>query len=84
MLPEKLIKFLSLVLTGAPEVEEKSLRTQRLVLSIGQDLCRAVTKEEWKLPKHILICNVLRHLYRSKLMTTILHRLDHSESYDFG
>ena len=43
LLPEKLINFLNLVLT---EVEEKYLRTQRLVLSIGQDLCRAVTKEE--------------------------------------
>ena len=46
LLPEKLINFLNLVLTGTLEVEERSLRTQRLVLSIGQDLCRAVTKEE--------------------------------------
>ena len=44
----------------------------------------AVTNGEWKIPKHILLCSTIRHLYRSKQLTNILHRLGHSESYDFG
>ena len=58
--------------------------TERLVLSIGQDLCCAVTKAEWKLPKHILLCMTIRHLFRSKQLTMILHRLGQCESYEFG
>ena len=53
-------------------------------MSIAQDICRVVTDGEWKLPKHILLCTTIRHLYRSKQLTTILNRLGHSESYDFG
>ena len=37
-----------------------------------------------KLPKLILLCTTLRHLYRSKLLTTILIRLGQCESYDVG
>ena len=44
----------------------------------------AVTNGKWKLPKHILLCTTLRHLYRSKLLTTILNRLGQCESYDVG
>ena len=60
--------------------------TKRNVLfyQIGQDLCRSVTEGEWKLPKHILLCMTIRHLYRSKQLATILNRLGHCESYDFG
>ena len=43
-----------------------------------------MTNGEWKLPKHILLCSTIRHLYRSKQLTNILHRLGHSDSYDFG
>ena len=43
-----------------------------------------MTNGEWKLPKHILLCNTVRHLYRSKQLTTILSRLGHCETYDFG
>lgn len=49
-----------------------------------QDICRAVTKGTWKLPKHILLCTTIRHLYRSRQLTTILSRLGHCETYDFG
>ena len=55
----------------------------RIVQSIGQDICRAVTNGEWKLPKHILLSTTVRHLYRSRKLTTILNRLGHCESYDF-
>ncbi len=49
-----------------------------------QDICRAVTKGEWKLPKHIMLSTSVRHLYRSKVLTTILNRLGHCETHDFS
>ena len=55
-----------------------------LVFSIGQSLCCAVSEGEWKLTKHVLLCVSVRHLFRSKQLTTILHSIGHSESYDFG
>ena len=81
-LPRELVTFLTIAIAGKPEMS--SDKTQRLVLSIGQDLCRSVTEAEWKLPKHILLCMTIRHLYRSKQLATILNRLGHCESYDFG
>ena len=36
-----------------------------LVFSIEQNLCRAVSEAEWKLPKHVLIRVSVRHLFRS-------------------
>jgi len=82
MLPEELQKFLNLVISGNPT--SKCEKSERLVLSIGQDLCRSVTNSEWKLPKHILLCLTLRHMYRSKQLTTLLSRLGNCETYDFG
>lgn len=43
-----------------------------------------MTRGEWKLSKHILLCTTIRHLYRSRQLTTILSRLGHCETYDFG
>ncbi|KAI4815748.1 hypothetical protein KUCAC02_005875 [Chaenocephalus aceratus] len=83
LLPEHLVHFLSSVVTGTLD-EEKCEKTQRLVYSITHDVCRAATNSKWKLPKHILLCATLRHLYRSKQLTTILSRLGHSETYDFS
>ncbi|CAJ1050803.1 uncharacterized protein LOC117441717 [Xyrichtys novacula] len=48
-----------------------------------QDLCRAATNGEWKLPKHILLAMAVRHLYRSKQLTTILQHLGHCETYNY-
>ena len=59
-------------------------KVARLVNSIGQDICRAVTHVGWKLPKHILLCMALRHWFRSAEITTLLNRLDHSETYSFS
>ena len=55
-----------------------------IVSSIGQDICHAVSEGQWKLPKHILLCLTVRHLFRSKQLTMILNRLGHSETYSFG
>ena len=83
LLPADLVRFLSLIMTGKEDVE-MSEKMKRLVFSIGQDLCRAVSDGKWKLPKHVLLCVTIRHLFRSKQLTMILNRLGHSESYDFG
>ena len=36
-----------------------------LVFSIEQNLCRAVSESEWKLPKHVLIRVSVKNLFRS-------------------
>ncbi len=36
-----------------------------LVFSIEQNLCRAVSEAEWKIPEHVLICVSVKHLFRS-------------------
>ena len=36
-----------------------------LVFSIDQNLCRAVSEAEWKIPKHVLIRVSVKHLFRS-------------------
>ena len=56
----------------------------RLIGSIGQDICRATTRGQWKLPKHIFLCITLRHLFRSKDLTTLMNRFGHCESYSFS
>ena len=81
--PKELIKFIHIVL-GGTESEIKCEKTERLVYSIGQDLCRAVTDGEWKLLKYILLCATVCHMYKSRQLTTIFNKLGHCESYDFG
>ena len=82
-MPPDLIRFLNMVMSGK-ENTEMSAKMKRLVFSIGQDLCRAVSDGKWKLPKHILLSVTVRHLFRSKQLNMILHRLGDSESYDYG
>ena len=36
-----------------------------IVFSIKQNLCRAVSEAEWKLPKHVLLRVSVKHLFRS-------------------
>ena len=82
IIPPQLEKFLSYVVTGKPTAVTS--RAHRLVHSIGQDMCRAATNGEWKLPKHLLICMTMRHLFRSEQLVTLLNRMGHSESYSFS
>lgn len=74
VLPPSLATFLSYVLSGKSTTH--SDKDQRLIASIGQDICRAATKGEWKLPKHVLVCLTLRHMFRSEQLITLLNRLD--------
>ena len=77
-LPNELITFLGPILCDSTGAAKHSETTQRLIFSMAQDLCCAVTKGEWKFPKHILLCSTVRHLFRSKQLVTILHKLGHS------
>ena len=81
-MPESLLKLLSFIISGK-EIPTTP-RVQRLVQSLGQDLCRAATHGTWKMPKHILMVMSLRHLFRSKALMNLLHRFGHCESYDFS
>ena len=47
-------------------------------------LQKTVTKGQWELPEHTLICITVRHLFRSRELTTMLNRLGHSETYRFA
>lgn len=82
-LPEDLEKFLIILFTGKQK-RIVSFKKHQLVDSIGQDLCRAMTSGHWKLPKHILLCMTLRHLYRSAELTHLLNRFGHCENYSFS
>ena len=81
-LSEKLDQFLTSLFTGK-KTKITTPKVARLVNSIGQDICRAVTHGSWKLPKHILLCMVLRNWFRSAEITTLLNRFGHSETYLF-
>ena len=80
ILPVALIEFLTTLISGQKPTES----TNRLIFSIRQDIGRAVTNGEWKLPKHIFLTMTLRHLSRNKQLTTILNRCGHCESYDYS
>ena len=81
-IPSELEKFLN-VLISKHETPVNP-KVKRLVQSIGQDVCRAATNGEWKLPKHVLLCLTLRHLYRSKQLITLINKLGHCENYSFS
>ena len=63
IIPDELDQFLKIVISGR---ESESVKVNRLVLSIGQDICRAATNGHWTLPKHILLCMTLRHMSVTK------------------
>ena len=74
--------FLRILVNGKAE-RSGSERIEFFVSSIGQDLCRAATKDQWSLPKHILLCMTLGHLSRSVKLSMLMYKLGHSESYFF-
>ena len=59
-IPVLLKDFLTSIFTTRGK-NNQSDRSQRLVLSIGQDICHTVTHGRWKMPKHyVLGMNVSR------------------------
>ena len=83
ILPPNLKKFLTILITGH-ESDSNTAKVNRLVLSLGQDLCRSVTNGLWKLSKHILLCMTMRHMFRSEELITLFSRLGHSENYSYS
>ena len=84
--PQYLKNFLKIVFTGKETYDEQkdNSRLNRFILSVGQDICRAATNGLWSLPKHILLCMTLRHMFRSKELITLLNRFGHCENYHFS
>ena len=82
IIPSQLQNFLSYLISGIPDNHTTKLNS--LMNSIGQDICRAATHGQLKLPKHILICMILLHLFRSTELTTLINHFGHSESYLFS
>jgi len=74
VVPNLLDRFLRLVLSGS---NTPTPTISHLVNSIGQDICRAVTRGQWKLVMS------LRHLFRSAELIVLLNRLGHTEKYCF-
>ena len=82
-LPHHLREFLQVIVTGSSDSASISERVERLVSSIGQDICRAATNGKWTLPKHILVSMTLHHFFRSSQLNTLMNRLGHTKSYTF-
>ncbi|KAL2095547.1 hypothetical protein ACEWY4_007695 [Coilia grayii] len=80
-IPPEVLRFILNLICGD---KKPSYREESLASSISQDICRAVTSGQWKMKKHILLCMTLRHLFRSKSITTLINRLGHCESYTYS
>ena len=74
-IPNALKDFLS-VLIGRKKSDGRS----NVVQSISQDLCKAVTRRQWMMPKHLLLGMTIRHLTGSAEIVTMLHRFGHCAS----
>ena len=77
-IPNALKDFLS-VLIGRKKSDGRS----NVVQSISQDLCKAVTRRQWMMPKHLLLGMTIRHLTGSAEIVTMLHRFGHCASYSY-
>ena len=82
ILPTDLKKFLTIRITGQ-DSHSNPAKVNRLVLSLGQNLCRSVAKGICKLPKYILLCMTLSHMFRNAKLITIISRLGHSGNYSY-
>lgn len=82
VLPKDLEKFL-LTFVAGDVTGPVNAKISRLVLSLGQDLCRVATRGHWKLTKRIFLCMTLRHMFRSSEIITLISRMGHRENYSF-
>ena len=74
--PNSLVYFLSLIFSLTSGV-----KTSRLSQSIAKDICDAVTRGRWKVPKHLLLSRTLRHWPGSAELIAMLNRYGHCQSY---
>ena len=82
VLPVELQEFLSYLVHDHNTAT--TAHAHRVVLSIGQDICRDATRGQWTMPKHILMCMTLRHTFRSKMLLRLLNRFGHTEDDAFA
>ena len=82
--PPKDLQLSLRILNNGKAERSESERIELLVSSIGQDLCRAATKGQWSLSKHILLCMTLGHFSRSLKLSMLMNQLGDSESYSFS
>eukprot|EP00916_Digyalum_oweni_P000533 GHVL01001092.1.p1 GENE.GHVL01001092.1~~GHVL01001092.1.p1 ORF type:complete len:330 (-),score=16.41 GHVL01001092.1:501-1490(-) len=61
--------------------KETSDRKERIRLSIAQDICYAVSTNECKMPKHIVLATAVRHLTGSAELLSMLNRFGHCISH---
>ena len=80
-LPPMLIHFMTCLLSKQTSKINKSVRSERLVLSMSQDICYNITQGRWKMPKHLLLGMTVRHLSGSSQMINILNRFGHCASH---
>ena len=76
--PNILLSFLGHLLT---KNTQKTVKQQRLIRSIAEDICYCVSNGHWKMPKHILLGVSVRHLTGSSHLIHILNRFGHTISY---
>ena len=78
--PPILINFLSHLLCGKP-FKDISSKMEKTVDSCAQDICYAMSRGEWKMPKHVLLEITLRHMTGSTELITLLNHFGHCQSY---
>ena len=81
-IPDDVFKFLSYLINGkmVSPIDDSKIR---IINSIGQDICRAVTNGRWKLPKHVSLGMTLYHMFRSKELLVMMSRYGTCENYSF-
>jgi len=78
--PQSLTSFLLRLIAGktAANASDKEIRISR---SLSEDVCTAVTRSQWIMPKHVLLGMSLRHLTGSAEIVTMINRYGHCQSY---
>ncbi|KAG0712719.1 hypothetical protein GWK47_017819 [Chionoecetes opilio] len=82
-IPNELQRFLVGLLTGdTTSTTNKSQRTAILVESFSQDMIYAVTRGQYKTPKHFLLPYAVKALTGNTEVIRILNKFGHGVSYD--
>ena len=71
-LPTELTRFMEYVILRS-NTADCSEHVKRIILSIGQDICRGISNGKWKLHKHILLESTICHLSCDKKLVTIIN-----------
>jgi hypothetical protein len=78
--PNNVTEFIAQVISGKPMCQSSD-KTQLLAQSFAEDICSAVTRGRWTMPKHVLLGMSLRHLTGSAIAITVINRYGHCQSY---